>query len=327
MSFQYPPARRDAATDDFHGTIIPDPYRWLEQPESAETQAWVAAENELTEQYLAAIPARERIKARLTELWNYPKWGVPARFGAQYFWSKNDGLQNQAVVYRAGSLDAEPTELLDPNRLSEDGTLALTSQHYSHDGALLAYGASQSGSDWQTIRVRRTADGTEFDDEISWCKFAGVAWRHDNSGFFYNRFPTPGTVAAADHSNYNRVYWHTLGTAQADDELIYERPDAKELSFTPSMTDDGQFLILSVWHGTDTNSRLYYRPADGGEVVRLLDDADAMYSFVGSVGRRFIVHTDRGAPHGTIVAIDLDRPAPADGPRWSLRATMSLTTR
>jgi prolyl oligopeptidase len=307
--FIYPPTPTVDVVDDYHGTPIADPYRWLEDDAAPATVAWVAAQNTLTRDFIDEIHAREHLKERLIALWDYPKYTVPSKQGGRYFFEKNDGLQNQAVLYRQDTLEDAPTVVLDPNQLSMDGTVALTGAALSHDGRLLAYGTSSSGSDWQEIRVREVDGGREYDDLIRWCRFAGIAWKHDGSGFFYDRYPEPGSVPEEDQSNYNRVYWHALGTPQSEDRLVYERPDAKELGFTPSITRDGRYLILRVWHGTDPTNRLYYRAVDGdGLFVRLLDDADARYDLVDNAGSTFYFITDLGAPRGRVIAIDIERP-------------------
>jgi prolyl oligopeptidase len=308
--FEYPAARRDGVVEDYHGTPVADPYRWLEDPTAAESQAWIAAQNQLTRAFLDAIPARERIKARLTELWNYPRYSVPYRAGARYFFMKNNGLQNQDVLYMQQTLAGQPVPILDPNHWSDDGTIALISQAYSQDGTLLAYGVSRRGSDWQEIRIRHIDSGRDADETIQWCKFASMAWKADNSGFFYNRYPEPGSVPAEDQHAYNRLYWHRLGTPQSADQLIYERPDAKELSFYPRISEDGQYLILHVSHAAIPQNRLYYRRVDGdGPFVQLCDDGEAKYTFLGNHGSIFYLHTTAEAPRGRIVAVDLERPA------------------
>ena len=213
-------------------------------PTLTKTMAWVEAQNKITREYIDRSPVRQELEARLTELWNYPKYGPPRKKGDRYFFSKNDGLQNQAVLYMVQELEGEPIEIIDPNRLSEDGTTAITNQAFSEDGTLLAYGLSQSGSDWQEIRIRRIDRGDDFDEVIQWAKFAGIAWKHDNSGFFYNRFPTPGTVPPEDQNNYSRVYWHRLGSPQEEDVLTFEMPKKKELGFQPFITNDGAYLVL-----------------------------------------------------------------------------------
>ncbi len=301
--------RKDNVIEDYHGTKVADPYRWLEDPDSSETQAWVEAQNAITTDYLAAIPTRTKIEARLSELWNYPKYSVPHKEGDRYYSYKNAGLQNQSVLYMQKTLDSEPVAVIDPNALSEDGTVSLTNAVFSEDGTLLAYGTSSSGSDWQEIKIRQVDSGTDYPEVLQWCKFSSIAWQHDNSGFFYNRYPQPGTVPQEDQSNFNRVYWHALHTPQSQDQLVYERPDAKELSFSPFITDDGTYLALFVWHGTDPNNRFYYRKADSNDsFIRLLDDADASYNFIGNSGSTFYFQTTLDAPRGRIIAIDLQHP-------------------
>ncbi len=310
-TWNYPPARQADVVDDYHGVKVADPYRWLEDPNGEETRAWVAAENELTFRYLRRSPHYERIRKRLTELWNYERYSTPRRIGDRYFFSKNDGLQNQSVLYVQERLDGPARVVLDPNTLSADGTVALQTQAYSHDGRLLAYGLSSSGSDWQEIHVRDVDSGEDYPEVLKWCKFASVGWRHDNAGFFYNRFPDPATVPPEDQNNHNRVYWHRLGTPQAEDRLIYERPDQKEWGFRPTITDDGQYLILYVYHGTDPRNRIYYKAVEAdGPFVPLLDQADANYTPIGNMGRVFYFKTNRNAPRARIIAIDLDRPQP-----------------
>jgi len=302
-------ARRDDIVEDYHGTKVADPYRWLENPASADTLAWVEAQNAITSQYISAIPARAKIQARMTALWDYPKYSVPVKRGDRYFFHKNTGLQDQSVLYRQDTLQGEAVVVIDPNAFSEDGTAALTNQAFSEDGGLLAYGISSNGSDWQEIKIRQVDKGTDYPEVIRWCKFSSIAWRHDNQGFFYNRLPEPGTVSEEDQSNFSQVYWHTLGTPQTEDQLIYERPEDKELSFSPVITDDGVYLVLHVWHGTDPENRLYYRKVDSdGPFIRLLDAADASYNLIGNNGSIFYMQTNLDAPRSRVIAIDLEHP-------------------
>lgn len=306
----YPPAKTDSTVDIYHGTKIPDPYRWLEEPDSPDTQAWVAKQNKLTNAFLADVPARSKIKARLTELMNYPRYSLPSKRADRLFYWKNDGLQNQSVLYVQDPCNPHPKVVINPNKLSKDGTAALTTTAVSWDGKLLAYGISQSGSDEQEVKIRTIGADTDFDDTLKWCRFTNIAWKHDGTGFFYNRFPDPATVPPEDVTNYSRVYWHKLNTPQSQDKLIYERPDNKELGFSPAVTEDGKFLILNVYHGTDTKNRIYYRPIESSEpFVKLLDKADAEYSFLGSLDSLFYFKTDLDAPRSRIIAIDLERPA------------------
>jgi len=311
----YPQARKEAVVDVYHGVEVADPYRWLEDADSAETQAWVAQQNDLTEQFLARTGTRGKIKARLKALTNYPRYSSPSKQGGRYFFWKNDGLQNQSVLYVQDKLDAEAKVVVNPNVLSADGTVAVTTAALNWDGTRLAYGLSRSGSDEQEVRIREVDGGMDLDEVLQWCRFTTIAWRHDGSGFFYSRFPDPNTVSEEDRMNYNRLYWHCLGTPQSADVLIYERPDNKELSLAPVVTEDGQYLVLYLHHGTDLRNRVYYRPLEGnGPFIRLLDEADARYDFLGNLGPVFYFLTNLDAPKGRIIAIDTDRPAQA---HWS----------
>lgn len=308
-SITYPSTHQDTVVEDFHGTLVPDPYRWLEDAAAPETQAWVEQQNATTFGILRSAPLREHLQRRFKEIMDFARYTVPHKEGTRYFFGQNDGLQNQNVIYQLDTLDSTPVEVLDPNKFSEDGTVALSSTAWSHDGLLVAYGVSTHGSDWQEIRIRNLETGDDFPDVIRWCKFSSIAWHHNNTGFYYGRFPEPGTVAPEDQGNYHRVYWHVVGTPQDEDRLVFERPDAKEFGFNPVITDDGRFLVLMVWHGTDPRNRLYYRPVEGDTpFVRLLDEGDAMYRLVDSVDNTFVVHSDADAPRGRIIAIDLERP-------------------
>ena len=305
----YPAARKDSTIDIYHGVEVADPYRWLEGPDSNETQTWVAQQNKLTADFLATFTTKDKIKARLTNLYNYPRYSAPHKKDSRYFFWKNDGLQNQSVLYMQKTLQGEPAVVINPNLLSQDGTSALTTTAFSKDGTLLAYGLSESGSDRQKIKIHNVDSRRDCHETIQWCRFASIAWKHNNEGFFYNRFPDPNTVPPEDQTNYSKVYWHKLGTAQSDDQLIYERPDNKELSFAPLITEDGRFLILNVYHGTDTKNRIYYRPAHSTDAfVKLLDDADASYAFIANSGSIFYFNSDLDAPRGRIIAIDVNNP-------------------
>ena len=302
----YPQARRSDQVDDYHGTKVADPYRWLEDTDSAETHAWVEAENKLTFGYLDQIPYRQALRDRLTKLWNYERYTVPSQHGGRYFFQHNTGLQQQNVLLVAESIHGEPRVLLDPNLLSSDGTVALAGAEISDDGKLMAYGLATSGSDWNEWHVRDIDTGKDLSDDLKWVKFSGASWSKDNKGFYYSRYDEPTGAAMRDTNYFQKLYYHRLGTAQSDDKLIYDRPDNKELGFAGNVTDDGHYLIISVWQGTSPKNRLYYKDLTQPDspVVKLLDDFDAQYNFIDNDGPVFWFHTDLDAPRGRLLAID-----------------------
>ncbi|MDQ5850717.1 MAG: S9 family peptidase, partial [Chloroflexota bacterium] len=308
----YPESLRLDEVEVLHGTPVPDPYRWLEDVDSEQTRRWIAAQNELTFGYLNEIPEREPIRQRLTDLWDYEKYGVPFTHGGRYFFTHNDGLQNQNVLFWMESLGAEPRVLLDPNQLSEDGTVALTGYAASEDGRLLAYGLSASGSDWQEWRVRAVDSGDDREDHLKWVKFSGASWTHDHQGFFYSRYDEPVEGEAYKGANYfHKLYYHRLGTPQAADELVYERPDHEDWGFHSEVTEDGRYLIIVVWKGTHRENGIFYKDlqAEDGAVVEMLNAFDASYAFVGNDGPIFYFLTDLDAPMSRVIAIDTTQPA------------------
>lgn len=312
-SITYPTAHRVDIVDDYHGTAVPDPYRWLENPDTPETQAWITAQNQITRQFIDAVPQRSMIQQRLTELWNYPKYFAPMRKGKWLFYYKNDGLQNQAVLYRTTDLHDPAVVALDPNELTKDGTAAITSLAISNDGTQLAYGVSFGGSDRQEIHIRNLETGVNYPEVLHHCRFASIAWKQDEtgqaSGFFYNRDPQPDPANPTAPPLHNKVFWHQPGTPQTEDTLIYERPDAPVLKFPPQISEDGRFLIFHVWHAAISRNRLYYRDLTGSDqFIHLIDEADAYYNFIGNVGDTFYIQTDWHAPNGRLIAIDLTRP-------------------
>ena len=302
----YPQARRSDQVDDYHGTKVADPYRWLEDTDSAETHAWVEAENKLTFGYLDQIPYRQALRDRLTKLWNYERYTVPSQHGGRYFFQHNTGLQQQNVLLVAESIHGEPRVLLDPNLLSSDGTVALAGAEISDDGKLMAYGLATSGSDWNEWHVRDIDTGKDLSDDLKWVKFSGASWSKDNKGFYYSRYDEPTGAAMRDTNYFQKLYYHRLGTAQSEDKLIYDRPDNKEMGFAGNVTDDGHYLIISVWQGTSPKNRLYYKDLTQPDspVVKLLDDFDAQYNFIDNDGPVFWFHTDLDAPRGRLLAID-----------------------
>ncbi len=313
--FDYPETRKGDVVDDHHGTKVADPYRWLEDDvrESDEVAGWVEAQNKVTFAHLESLERREAIRERLTELWDYEKYGTPFQKAGRYYYYKNDGLQNQFVLYLLPELGAEPQVLIDPNTWSEDGTVALSGTAFSEDGRYLAYGVAQSGSDWRTWRVMEIESRKVLDDKLEWSKFSGAAWAADGSGFFYGRYEEPDEGAEFQDLNMNmRVFFHRVGTPQSDDVLVYERPDHPDWGFGITVTDDGRYLVLSTWKGTDARNRVSYRdlsePYAG--VVDLIDGFEEEYSFVANEGRRFFFMTSLDAPRRRLIAIDLDRPQP-----------------
>jgi len=308
----YPKAKTVDQVDDYHGVKVADPYRWLEDTDSAETHDWVEAENKVTFSYLDQIPYRGAIRERLTKLWNYERFTVPGQEGGRYFYEHNNGLQNQNVLLVADSLNGEPRVLLDPNTLSSDGTVALSRTVITDDGKLMAYGTAASGSDWQEWHVRDVDTGKDLPDLIKWVKFSGASWTKDGKGFFYSRYDEPkeGGATLRDTNYFQKLYYHRLGTPQADDKLIYERPDNKELGFGGFVTDDGHYLMIHVWQGTSPKNRLYYKDLTqpDAQVVKLLDDFDAAYNFIDNDGAVFWIQTDLDAPRGRLIAIDTRHP-------------------
>jgi prolyl oligopeptidase len=311
----YPVSKLVDQVDDYHGVKVADPYRWLEDSNSAATQDWITAQNALTQSYLSGIPARSAIRERLTTLWNYERYSVPFRESGRYFISRNDGLQNQAVLYTMAELDGVARLLLDPNTLAADGTVALAGMAVSPDGRYLAYGTAASGSDWNTWKVRDIDSGKDLADELVWVKFSGASWSKDGKGFFYSRYDAPGGATKLAEANYfQKLYYHQIGTLQSADALVYDRPDHKDWGFDGKVSDDGRYLIITIWQGTERKSRVYYKDlADAGNpVLPLLDAFDAAYNFIDNNGPVFLFRTDKDAPRSRIVAIDVRKPGVAD---------------
>jgi prolyl oligopeptidase len=310
-ALKYPTSRKSDVVEEIHGIKVPDPYRWLEDLDSEETRNWIEAQNKVTFEFLEKIPEREKVRTRLTQLWDYEKFGVPHREGNRYFFSKNDGLQNQSVLYTCDSLLDVPRVLLDPNQLSADGTIALAGYSISDDGNLMAYGLSASGSDWMEWKVRDVANGKDLTDVLKWIKFSSAAWKKDGSGFFYSRYPEPANAEAMDETLYfHKLYFHRLGTSQSDDELVYERPDEREWHFYPYVTEDGRYLIVTVSRGTAPRYAIYYRDLQitNSKLIELIGGFDAEYSFLGNQDHRFLFKTNLNAPRGRVVEIDLHNP-------------------
>jgi prolyl oligopeptidase len=309
----YPDTRRVDQVDDYHGTKVPDPYRWLEDDvrKSKDVADWVEAENKVTFGYLEAIPERDALKRRLTELWNYEKYSAPHQVAGRYFYSKNDGLQNQAVLYVQESLHDQPRVLLDPNTWSKDGTVALAGLSIRDDARYLAYAVAEAGSDWQTWRVLDVDTGKPLDDEVKWVKFSNASWTKDGKGFFYSRYDEPKPGQTFQSLNLNqKVYYHRLGQPQGEDVLVYRRPDHPDWSFSGDVSEDGRYLVLTVQVGTARKYRVTYKDLAEpyGMPVDLIETFDNEYSFIGNDGPVFYFKTDLDAPRGRVIAIDTRRP-------------------
>lgn len=306
----YPTTKTVDQTDSYHGTEVADPYRWLEDDvrESDQVAAWVKAQNELTFDYLKKIPGRDRLEKRITELWNYEKISAPFKAGGRYYFSRNDGLQNQNVVFMQESLDDEPQVLIDPNTWSDDGTVALSGMAFSDDGQFVAYGIQDGGSDWRTWRVMNVASKELLEDELKWIKFSSVSWTPDSKGFYYSRYDEPKEGAEFQSLNLNqKVYYHVVGTSQSEDRLIYERPDHPEWGFNADVSEDGHYLVLTIWKGTDDRYRVVVQDLtqQDSQPVDLITDFDYEYSFVGNVGSRLFFKTNLDAPLRRVVSIDV----------------------
>ena len=309
----YPTPPTADQVDDYHGTPIGDPYRPLEDSDAPASRAWIAAQNELTARVLGELPARPTIRERLAELWNYPRAGAPWRRRDRWFQLRNTGLQDQDVLWTADGPEAEGTVLLDPNRLSAHGTTALSDLAVSESGELVACAMSEAGSDWHTWSVRRAATGEGLPDRIAWCKFSSAAWTHDDAGFFYGRYPEPAADAAHEATNRDmELCYHRLGTDAATDRLVFSTPDHPDWGFEPAVSDDGRLLVISVWRGTDPETRIYVADLEDGvevAVVRpLLDEADARYEIIATIDGTLYLLTDREAPLGRVIAVDVGDP-------------------
>ncbi len=340
LPITYPPTEAGPRTDTYHGTVVADPYRWLEDTYSPATAAWVEAQNRVTHGFLQTLPQRPQLLSRLTELWNYPRYGQPVKRGSNTFFSQNDGLQNQAVwmvqtapdsvVPDTAALDASARVLLDPNALAADGTVAVSGFDISDDGTSVAYGLSGAGSDWQEWRVRDVASGTDAPEILRWVKFSGASWTSDGRGFFYSRFPAPDESEQFQAANlHHKIYYHRVGTSQDEDLLIYEQPDEPEWRMNAQVSEEGDFLIISIGK-TGPKNRVYLldliepmQPRFDGPIIKLIDEFEAHFSFLGHDGRTFHFETDFEAPRGQVIAIDLDDSGRSE---WQTRLPESADT-
>ena len=306
----YPEAKQVDQVDDYHGVQVADPYRWLEELDGEEIKAWVEAQNKLSRPYLEKIPPRTAIKDRLTQLWNYERFGIPFKEGGKYFYTKNDGLQNQSVLYVAASLDAEPRVLIDPNLLRKDATVSLRRYTVSPNGEAIAYALSDGGSDWTTWKVRNIETGADLADELHYTKFTGVSWSRGGKGFYYSRYPE-GENGKGDGSKSVSIYYHRVGTDQSRDRQVYVIPDHPRHDPYGAVTEDGRYLVINVREGFNANAvRLMDLRQGTGKVVPLFDEWDARYNILGNSGSEFFVKTNKDAPLGRVVAVNSNRPDP-----------------
>jgi prolyl oligopeptidase len=310
QALTYPPAPRGDTLTDYHGAPVADPYRWLEQPDAAETCRWVAAQQALASQFLAAHPERSSIAGRLAALWSFPKRSARWRAGSRsFFWGMDMSggpIQNQPILYAQDTPDAPPYIVLDPNDL---GNAAITSHASSPDGSLLAYACSHDGSDWQAIRIRRVADQADYPETLSGCKFVNIAWKHDGSGFYYNRMFESPAPSLGEPRLQTQIYWHALGTPQAADTLLESCPDQPGLQVMPITTEDGAYLLLHGWRGDSPHDHLYCRSADSaGPFTELFAGRDAQYQFIDNCGALGYFQTDLLDPRGSIVEVDMRQP-------------------
>ncbi|HEY6360531.1 MAG TPA: prolyl oligopeptidase family serine peptidase [Vicinamibacterales bacterium] len=313
----YPVAHKDDVVDDYGGTKVPDPYRWMEALDSKEVAEWVAASNAVTDPYLARLPLREHFNTRLTELWNYARVSVPVVKGEKLFYSRNTGLQRQSPVYVRTSVTAPPALVIDPNVISEDGSVSLSQWMPSPDAKLLAYGLSEGGADWNTLRVRDVTSGRDLPDEVRWMRFSSISWTNDSKGFFYSRYPEPpkNKILEAALSGH-ALYYHRIGTPQSQDTLVYERKDLSTWVISGEVTEDGRYLLVAMFEGAENKNSLYYAdlgradaPTINTPVRPLMTVNDAEYWPIGNQGATLYLRSDKDAPNRKIIAVDLRNPA------------------
>ncbi len=363
---RYPVTPKLPVVDDYHGTKVTDNYRWLEDQDSEETKIWVTEQNRVTDAYFAQEKAlRTAIGARLTETFNFERYGVPFKRGKRVFFFKNNGLQNQSVLYWYDeskqqqtaasaaadtksddkSLEREPTKtgvmvLLDPNSLSKDGTAALGSYNITDSGEYIAYGVARSGSDWNSISIKRVSDGFEYKEVLEWVKFSSISWTVDDKGFFYSRYPTPKAFASGDtnfargtetdEALFQQLYYHRIGTDQSQDKLIWENPSESKWMSSGSVTDDGQYLLIYITESCDPVNRLYYakisdlglsdpktKGIDSSKVVKLIDNFEAEYAAIANFGTTFFFRTNLKAPKGRVISCDLATVGSAKPDTWA----------
>ena len=318
VKLTYPVAQKGSVVDDYHGTKVADPYRWMESLDSKDVADWVAAENRVTDPYLKSLPLRDHFNKRLTELWNYPRVGIPIVEGGRLFYARNTGLQKQSPIYMRTSADAAAELALDPNAISEDGSLSVGQWQPSPDAKLMAYGLAEGGADWRTIRVRDLATGKDLNDDVRWMRFSDISWTKDGKGFYYSRYPEPAKNKVLEAAlSGQALYYHRLGTPQTQDRLVYERKDLPTWIVNGSVTEDGRYLLVLMYRGSGNENRLYYadladpmRPTIAAPVKPVIETDDAEYLPIGNVGTTVYLRSDKDAPNRKVLAVDLRNPAP-----------------
>jgi len=308
----YPHPPKDKAKDNYFGTVVTDPYRWMEDDTSAAVKKWVEEENKITFDYLDKIPFRDKIKGRLEKLYNYQRYSAPFKGGDRYFFFKNDGLQNQSILYIQNDLESAPQLFLDPNKFSEDGTVSLTTYAFSKDGRYFAYGTASGGSDWNELHIMDVQTRKNLSDDLKWIKFSGIAWYKD--GFFYSRYPKPAKGKELTISNeYQKVYYHKIGTPQSNDIFIYGDDSNPKMIFSAQTTEDERFLVIYPSHGTSNNEVLVSDLSNpNSKVIPVIANFDNNYSVVDNIGDRLLVLTDKNAPRYRLVLIDPLQPQEAN---------------
>lgn len=304
---EYPKSKKVDVSDNYFGTTVADPYRWLEDDNSEETKDWVQQQNKITFSYFNSIPYKNDLKKRITELYNYPKYSSPSKEGGKYYFYKNDGLQNQSVLYSQKDLNSEPEVFLDPNKLSSDGTVALKGLSYSHDGKYCAYSTGSGGSDWSEIFVMNVEKKNLTNDHLKWVKFSGMSWR--GNGFYYSRFPEPKGSELSSKNEFMKVYYHKIGDDQSKDEMIYQDDSKPTRFFNASVTEDEKLLFIYFSDGTDNNGLLVKDLSKpNSEFITLVAEPTNNFSIVDNMDDKIFIHTDRNAPNYKLMMIDLKAP-------------------
>jgi prolyl oligopeptidase len=316
---RYPESRQGDVVDQYGSVRVPDPYRWLEDLDSPEVVRWVAEQNAVTQAYLETLPLRDHFLRRLTALWDYPRTGLPAIENGRVFYAKNSGLERQAPIYVRAGVSDPPEVVLDPNQLSPEGSTSVSQFVPSPDAEWLAYAVAKGGADWETVRVRNVATREDLADDVAWVRFSALSWTHDSRGFFYSRYPEPPKHKVLEAALTGQaVYYHRLGTPQSDDVLIYQRTDHPSWIVNAIVSDDGRYVFLTTYRGSDNNNQLHFidlgyagAPRLSSTIRPIVETLDAEFTPIGNYQSRLYVRSDKDAPNRRVLAIDLEDPDPA----------------